>query len=72
MDQLSLFDNTVPEPLAARVRPKTLDEYVGQEHLLHKVIPPLSKSHDADLQVFVIQLLPPLKMPPAPLEQTAC
>lgn len=34
MDQLSLFDNTVPEPLAARVRPKTLDEYVGQEHLL--------------------------------------
>lgn len=24
------------EPLAFRVRPKTLDEYVGQEHVLRK------------------------------------
>ena len=32
--QLSLFDNDIPQPLAARVRPQTLDEYAGQEHLL--------------------------------------
>jgi len=24
------------EPLAFRVRPKTLDEYIGQEHVLRK------------------------------------
>lgn len=30
----SLFSRTVPEPLAARMRPRTLDEYLGQEHLL--------------------------------------
>ena len=33
-EQLSLFDNDTPQPLAARVRPQTLDEYAGQEHLL--------------------------------------
>ena len=33
-EQLSLFDNEIPQPLAARVRPQTLDEYAGQEHLL--------------------------------------
>jgi putative ATPase len=30
----SLFAARVPEPLAARLRPRTLDEYVGQRHLL--------------------------------------
>src|SRR5690349_7380535 len=29
-----LFATPVPEPLAARMRPRTLDEFVGQEHLL--------------------------------------
>ncbi|HUP89504.1 MAG TPA: AAA family ATPase, partial [Longimicrobiales bacterium] len=30
-----LFDHDpLPGPLASRMRPKTLDEYVGQEHLL--------------------------------------
>ena len=29
-----LFETTPPEPLAARMRPRTLDEYVGQEHIL--------------------------------------
>ena len=33
-EQLSLFDNDIPQPLAARVRPQTLDEYAGQEHLI--------------------------------------
>ena len=31
MEQLSLFDGVVPEPLAARMRPENLDEYVGLE-----------------------------------------
>lgn len=34
MGQMSLFDNSIPEPLAARLRPESLDEYVGQEHLV--------------------------------------
>ena len=32
--QVSLFENTAPQPLAARLRPETLDEVVGQRHLL--------------------------------------
>ena len=35
MDQLSLFDrqeNT--NPLASRMRPEKLEEFVGQEHLI--------------------------------------
>jgi putative ATPase len=35
----SLFSARVPEPLAARLRPRTLDEYVGQEHLLAPGMP---------------------------------
>lgn len=35
MEQLSLFDNrSTIGPLASRLRPETLDEFVGQEHLL--------------------------------------
>ena len=35
MEQLSLFDNREREaPLASRLRPETLEEYVGQTHLL--------------------------------------
>ncbi|MEO9036513.1 MAG: replication-associated recombination protein A [Gemmatimonadaceae bacterium] len=30
----SLFEHTMPQPLAARMRPRTLDEIVGQRHLL--------------------------------------
>src|SRR5215207_8277797 len=30
----SLFERTLPPPLAARMRPRTLDEIVGQRHLL--------------------------------------
>ncbi len=36
MEQTSLFEKTIPEPLAARLRPTTLEEYVGQTHLLGK------------------------------------
>lgn len=34
MDQITFFENMVQEPLAARMRPVTLDEFVGQRHLL--------------------------------------
>jgi len=34
MDQQSLFEDKAYMPLAARVRPDTLDGYFGQEHLL--------------------------------------
>ena len=34
MEQLSLFDREMPQPLAAKLRPTTLEEYVGQAHLL--------------------------------------
>lgn len=30
----SLFERTLPQPLAARMRPRTLDDVVGQRHLL--------------------------------------
>ncbi len=39
MNQISMFDNmdnTANEPLAERLRPRTLDEFVGQKHLLGK------------------------------------
>lgn len=34
MEQISLFEREVPQPLAARLRPQTLEEYAGQSHLL--------------------------------------
>ena len=34
MDQITFFDNMVQEPLAERMRPVSLDEFVGQKHLL--------------------------------------
>ncbi|MCR5502622.1 MAG: replication-associated recombination protein A [Lachnospiraceae bacterium] len=34
MDQMTLFDNMMPRPLAERLRPRSLDEFAGQEHLI--------------------------------------
>jgi len=34
MEQTTFFDNDVTQPLAARLRPETLDDFVGQKHLL--------------------------------------
>ncbi len=34
MDQQTFFGGEVPAPLAARLRPETLDDFVGQRHLL--------------------------------------
>ena len=36
METSSLFGKEVPEPLAARIRPRNLEEIVGQQHLLGK------------------------------------
>lgn len=37
MEQLSLFDDrSYSNPLASRLRPRTLEEFVGQKHLLGK------------------------------------
>ena len=34
MEQINIFDNPNNQPLASRLRPETLDEFVGQEHLV--------------------------------------
>ena len=34
--QMTLFDRELPQPLAARLRPQSLEEYAGQTHLLGK------------------------------------
>ena len=34
MEQKSLFENEVNQPLASRLRPQSLDEFVGQSHLI--------------------------------------
>ncbi len=36
MEQMTLFDREMPQPLAARLRPQSLEEYAGQTHLLGK------------------------------------
>lgn len=36
MEQMTLFDRDIPQPLAARLRPRNLEEYAGQSHLLGK------------------------------------
>ncbi len=33
-EQTSIFDDNTSEPLASRLRPNTLEEYVGQKHLI--------------------------------------
>ena len=34
MEQTSMFESEAPQPLAARLRPQTLEEFTGQEHLI--------------------------------------
>ena len=34
MEQTSFFEEISNEPLASRMRPKTLDEFVGQKHII--------------------------------------
>ncbi len=34
MSQMTFFENQIAQPLAARLRPETLDEFAGQKHLI--------------------------------------
>ena len=54
MEQESLFAPSVPKPLAARLRPRTLAEFVGQEHLLGKgkVLRRLIESDNVSSMIF--------------------
>ena len=54
MEQPSLFEREVSQPLAARLRPQTLDEYVGQTHLLGpgKVLRKLIESDNISSMIF--------------------
>ncbi|MCI8890128.1 MAG: replication-associated recombination protein A [Eubacterium sp.] len=54
MEQMTLFENQTPQPLASRLRPQSLDEYVGQEHLLGrgKVLRRLIESDQVSSMIF--------------------
>lgn len=54
MEQISLFENSMAQPLAARLRPRNLDEYVGQTHLLGpgKVLRRLIESDQISSMIF--------------------
>ena len=59
MEAISLFENNLSQPLAARLRPKTLEEYVGQTHLLGKgkVLRRLIESDQISSMIFVLRRL---------------
>ncbi|MDO5561100.1 MAG: replication-associated recombination protein A [Oscillospiraceae bacterium] len=54
MEQMSMFDTDIPQPLAARLRPQSLDEYEGQTHLLGqgKVLRRLIESDQVSSMIF--------------------
>ena len=54
MEQTTLFENPMSQPLAARLRPETLEEYVGQQHLLGpgKVLRRLIESDQISSMIF--------------------
>ncbi len=54
MEQSTLFDAAGSQPLAARLRPETLEEYVGQQHLLGegKVLRRLIESDQISSMIF--------------------
>ena len=54
MEQQSLFERAGASPLAARMRPQTLDEFVGQKHLLGpgKVLRRLIESDRVSSMIF--------------------
>ncbi|MCM1466735.1 MAG: replication-associated recombination protein A [Alistipes sp.] len=54
MEQMSLFDRPKNEPLAARLRPSRLEDFVGQSHLLGKgkVLRKLIESDNISSMIF--------------------
>ncbi len=54
MEQMSIFDSEISQPLAARMRPAGFEEYVGQTHLLGegKVLRRLIESDNLSSMIF--------------------
>ena len=54
MEQASLFDEVKYEPLAYRMRPRNLSEFVGQEHLIGngKILKKMIESDNASSMIF--------------------
>jgi len=54
MEQSSLFENQVPQPLASRLRPQSLEEFAGQKQLLGegKVLRRLIESDQISSMIF--------------------
>ena len=54
LKQTSMFDRAAPQPLAARLRPETLDEFAGQTHLLGpgKVLRRIIESDEIPSMIF--------------------
>lgn len=54
MEQSSLFEVPASEPLASRMRPRTLDEFVGQKHLLGegKILKRIIESDNVSSMIF--------------------
>ncbi len=54
MEQVNLFGKDIKEPLAARLRPQDLNEFVGQEHLLGegKVLRKLIENDQVSSMIF--------------------
>lgn len=54
MEQQSLFEQELSEPLASRMRPKSIDEFVGQEHLLGegKIVRKMIESDHVSSMIF--------------------
>ena len=54
MEQASLFENPTNEPLASRMRPRNLDEFVGRTHLLgeNKLLRKIIESYHISWMIF--------------------
>ena len=54
MEQMTLFDRPASQPLAARLRPQTLEEFAGQRHLLGegKVLRKLIEADNISSMIF--------------------
>ena len=54
MEQASLFDTSLIEPLAYRMRPRNLNEFVGQEHLIgeNKILQKIIESDHIPSMIF--------------------
>ena len=55
MEQRTFFESEMSQPLAARLRPQTIEEYVGQKHLLGegKVLRRLIESDNISSMIFL-------------------